>query len=222
MKNNTHYHYLEELYILKETMREKYCSCIILATGFKTDGLFYERTIQQCQIFKANNKTFINSTYREVHVVELIDERLHPGLILFVGLFVHLKHDSQKNAINLRNLIHLWGPPFSEGKLIKYVKRERNSKKSSIITFSSGVWLEVNQKGRVWKALVISCFCAEEKHLCTANKPCRSLYSCSSRCSGHWSGCPVGCYSTCQFPPPLPGPSYCPWTPPHYTMSPLA
>lgn len=100
MKINTHYRYLEELYILKETVRDKYCSCIVLATSFKIDGLFYERTIQQCQIFKANNKAFVNSTYREVHVVELIDERLHPGFVLFVGLFVHLKHDSQKKKGN--------------------------------------------------------------------------------------------------------------------------
>lgn len=83
------------MHIKRNREREKYCSCIVLATGFKTDGVFYERTIQQ--ILKANNKTFVNSTYREVHVVKLIDERLHPGLILFVGLFVHLKHDSQKS-----------------------------------------------------------------------------------------------------------------------------
>lgn len=48
------------------------------------------------------NKTFVNSTHREVHVVELTDERLHPGLILFVGLFVHLKHDSQKKTNQLQ------------------------------------------------------------------------------------------------------------------------
>lgn len=44
----------------------------------------------------SNNKTLENGTYREVHVVELVDEGLHPGFILFVDWFVHLKHGRPK------------------------------------------------------------------------------------------------------------------------------
>lgn len=33
-----------------------------------------------------------NSTHREVHAVELVDEGFHPGFILFVDWFVHLKN----------------------------------------------------------------------------------------------------------------------------------
>lgn len=34
-----------------------------------------------------------HSTYGKVHVVELIDEGFHPGFILFVDWFVHLKEN---------------------------------------------------------------------------------------------------------------------------------
>lgn len=53
----------------------------------------------------SNSKTIGNSTYREVHVVELVDEGFHPGFILFVDWFVHLKHGRQK-IINWRHLKH--------------------------------------------------------------------------------------------------------------------
>lgn len=40
---------------------------------------------------KSNSKIVRNDTYREVHAVELVDEGFHPGFILFVDWFVHLK-----------------------------------------------------------------------------------------------------------------------------------
>lgn len=45
-----------------------------------------------------------SSTYREVHTVELVDERFHPGFILFVDWFVHLKQ--QINHLQLLLLKH--------------------------------------------------------------------------------------------------------------------
>lgn len=52
--------------------------------------------ISKLRIVKYSNKTLENGTYREVHVVELVDEGLHPGFILFVDWFVHLKHGRPK------------------------------------------------------------------------------------------------------------------------------
>lgn len=77
----------------------------------------------------------------------------------------------------------------------------------------AGVWREK----KPW-------FHVKDEQMCKAEmiEPCLSLYACNSRCFGHGTCCPVGCCSTCRSPPLLPGPSYCPWTPPHHTMSPWA
>lgn len=41
----------------------------------------------------------INNIYREVHAAELADEGFHPGIILFVDWFVHLKQSGQRGAL---------------------------------------------------------------------------------------------------------------------------
>lgn len=49
------------------------------------------------KVKESDRETMGNSTYREVHAVELVDEGFHPGFILFVDWFVHLKHSRQNN-----------------------------------------------------------------------------------------------------------------------------
>lgn len=57
----------------------------------KTIQLHYSLKIPTLKINNCNSKTVRHSTHRKAHVVELIDEGFHPGIILFVDWFVHLK-----------------------------------------------------------------------------------------------------------------------------------